>query len=426
MNVTAPARTALPNRPLTDEERQARLDRMKRIATGLLLFSFAIFVAASYFEPQFGWLGYIRATAEAAMVGGLADWFAVTALFRHPLGIPIPHTAIVPSRKDQVGRSLGNFVQRHFLSADVIANKLRSANIGHQLADWISNPDHARAVARQAAVALSAGAKATQHETMHDLIQGAITRKIEKTQVAPLLGKLLDVITADGRHQELFDEAIKLLGRAVAENRDFVRERIDQESPWWIPEQIDDKIAGKIVRSIDRTLRQIQDNPKHPLRERFDAALQNFIERLQHEPKVIARAEEMKREMLSDEAVRNFAGSLWEDVNNALVKVAENPEARALDAITRALVAFGDALKNDPELLAKVEGWVIEFATDFVNRYRDDIASIISETVEKWDPQATSQRIELAVGRDLQYIRINGTLVGGLAGLLIYTVSRFF
>ena len=399
---------------------------MKRIATGLLLFFTAIFLVAFYFEAQYPWLGYVKATAEAAMIGGLADWFAVTALFRHPLGIPIPHTAIVPKRKDQVGRILGSFVQRHFLSPDVVATKLRAAQVGAKLGAWLSDPEHARAVARQAAVALSAGARATQHDTMQDLIQGAITRKVEKTQVAPLLGKVLGVVMADHRHQELFDEAIELIAKAVHENKDFVRERIEQESPWWIPEKIDEKIAKKITRGIDRTLQQIRDHSDHPIRERFDAALYGFIERLKTEPAVIARAEAIKRELLSDEAVRNFAGSLWEDVNAALLRVAENPEARSLDAITRALVAFGDALQRDPELVEKVDTWVIEFAGQFVERYRDEIGNTIEETVARWDPEATSKRIELAVGPDLQYIRMNGTLVGGLAGLLIYSITRLF
>jgi uncharacterized membrane-anchored protein YjiN (DUF445 family) len=411
---------------LDDAARQARLDRMKRIATGLLGVATLIFIAAWLLEARFPWLGFVKATAEAAMIGGLADWFAVTALFRHPLGIPIPHTAIVPKRKDHVGRILGSFVQRHFLSPDVISTKLRSAQVAAKLGDWLSDPEHARAVARQAAVALSAGAKATQHETMQDLIQGAITRKVEKTQVAPLLGKVLGVVMADHRHQELFDEAIELIARAVHENKDFVRERIEQESPWWVPDKIDEKIASKITRAIDRTLQQIKDNAGHPIRERFDSALYRFIERLKTEPAVIARAEAIKREMLDDEAVRAFAGSLWDDVNHALVRVAENPEARSLDAITKALVAFGDALKNDPGLTEKVDTWIIEFATEFVERYREDIGSTIEETVGRWDPEATSKRIELAVGPDLQYIRMNGTLVGGLAGLVIYTITRLF
>src|SRR5687768_8582464 len=273
-----------PMRPEDEALKQAQLRHMKRLATGMLLVATAIFIVARLLEPQFPWLGFVRATAEAAMIGGLADWFAVTALFRHPLGIPIPHTAIVPSRKDQVGRSLGGFVQRHFLSAEVVANKLRSARVAEHLADWLSQPENAQRVASQAAIALAAGARASKQETIEELIESSVSRKIEKTPVAPLIGRALSLLLEDNRHQELFDEVIRLLARGISTNRDFIRERIDQESPWWIPEEIDEKIAEKIVGSIDRTLRQIRDEADHPMRERFDLALRQFIERLQTSP----------------------------------------------------------------------------------------------------------------------------------------------
>jgi uncharacterized membrane-anchored protein YjiN (DUF445 family) len=423
MNSTA---TGSVRPPLDDAARLARLKRMQRIATGLLLLSLAVFLVSWRFESLYPWLGYVRATAEASMVGGLADWFAVTALFRHPLGIPIPHTAIVPNRKDQVGRSMGGFVQRHFLSAEVIGAKLRSSNVAAQLAEWLSNPVNARLVARQAAIALAAGARATRQETIEDLIEQSVARKIARTPVAPLLGRALSLLTDDNRHQELLDEVVRLLARAVSQNRDFIRARIDQETPWWLPEQVDDKIAEKVVRSIDRTLQQIRDDPEHPMRDRFDVALRDFIDRLQHSPDVIARAESIKQELLDKEAVRTFSSNLWDDARTALVRQAEAQEAPALDSIARGLVSFGEAVKQDSELLAKIDNWIVEVAAHLVDRFRDDVAGLISDTVSSWDPEATSRRIELAVGRDLQFIRINGTLVGGLAGLLIYTLTRLF
>ena len=322
--------------PLDDAARLERLKRMKRVATGMLLLSLLVFLVTLLLEPTYPWLGYVRATAEASLVGGLADWFAVTALFRHPMGIPIPHTAIVPNRKDQVGRSMGGFVQRHFLSPEVVAAKLRSAHVAEHLADWLSELENARLVARQAALALAAGARATRQDTIEELIEHSVQRKIEKTPVAPLLGKALNLLTEDNRHQELLDEVIRLLSRAVSNNRDFIRDRIDQESPWWVPEQIDDKIAAKVVNSIDRTLQQIRDQPEHPLRERFDVALREFIYRLQTAPDVIARAEQIKHELLDREAVRSFSSNLWDDARNSLVRQAEAHEAPALEAIAHA------------------------------------------------------------------------------------------
>lgn len=411
---------------MDDATRQLRLTRMKRVATGMLLVSLTIFLIAWRFEAAYPWLGYVRATAEAAVVGGLADWFAVTALFRHPLGIPIPHTAIVPNRKDQVGSSLGGFVQRHFLSADVVATKLRSARVAEHLADWLSQPENAQRVASQAAIALAAGAKASKQDTIETLIETNVTRKIENTPVAPLLGRALSLLTHDNRHQELFDEVIKLLARALSTNRDFIRERIDQESPWWIPEEIDEKIAEKLVGSIDRTLRQIRDEADHPMRERFDVALREFIERLQTSPSVIEKAEAIKHELLDREAVRAFSSSLWDDARNSLVRYAETPDAPALTGIANGLVSFGEAVKQDAVLLEKIDRWLVDVVAHLVERYRDEVAGLISDTVSSWDAQDTSRRIELAVGRDLQFIRINGTLVGGLAGLAIYTLTRLF
>jgi uncharacterized membrane-anchored protein YjiN (DUF445 family) len=420
--------------PPDEVARQARLDRMKRLATLMLAGSLLVFIVTLLLEPTYPWLGFLRATAEAATIGGLADWFAVTALFRHPLGIPIPHTAIVPKRKDQVGRTLGGFVQRHFLSAEVVAAKLRSARVADHLATWISEPEHAQMVARQAAVGLAAAAKATQQETVQELIEGSVARKIETTPVAPLLGKALSVITAENRHQELFEEVIRLLARAISTNRDFIRERIDAETPWWIPEPIDEKIAEKIVTSIDRTLQQIRDNDDHPMRERFDAALNDFIQRLQTSPEVIAKAEAMKHEVLNAEAVRTFSSSLWSDVREALVRQADalkgqglgQEHGHGLQVISNGLVSFGEAVRNDPELLAKIDNWIVEVVAHLTDRYRDEVAALISDTVRSWDPDATSRRIELAIGRDLQFIRINGTLVGGLAGLVIYIVTHAF
>jgi uncharacterized membrane-anchored protein YjiN (DUF445 family) len=412
--------------PLDDATRELRLRQMKRVATGMLGLATLIFVVAHLLEPRYPWLAYVRATAEAAMIGGVADWFAVTALFRHPMGIPIPHTAIVPRHKDRVGRILAGFLQRHFLSAEVVSEKLRSAGVARHLADWIVHPENARTVARQAAVAVSAGAKATQTETVQGMIEHALRRKVDKTPVAPLLGKALNVVIEDDRHQELFDEAIGLLARTIRENKQFVRDRIDRETPWWVPEQIDEKLAEKIVKSIDRTVQEIHADDNHPMRARFDVALKTFIERLQTDERAIAKAEAIKQDVLNDEVIRNFGSAIWHDVNEALARVAEREEGTGLDAITRALVAFGRAVQEDEALMAKVDNWVVDVASQLVERYRDEIGELVTDTVGKWDPQATSQRIELAVGRDLQFIRINGTLVGGLAGLIIYALSRLF
>jgi uncharacterized membrane-anchored protein YjiN (DUF445 family) len=401
---------------------------MKRRATGLLIAATVVFVATHLLEPQYAWLGYLRAMAEAAMVGGLADWFAVTALFRHPMGIPIPHTAIVPQRKDRVGRTLGAFVQRNFLTREVIEGRLRSLRVAERLAGWIAQPENARTIARQTAVALSAGAQVLKDDDVQALIDHNLQQRIRRMQIAPLAGRLLSVVTENNRHQELLNEAIVLVARTVEDNHDLIRDRVERESPWWVPTAVDRKIYEKIVTSIERTLVEIRDDPEHPLRMRFDAALREFIERLQTSPETAARAEALKLELIDADAVRKFSGSLWMDTKAALLRFAENPDATAREggSIERALTAFGEAVLADPALVAKVDDFITDIAVFLVARYQDDVADLIAHTVQSWDAEVTAQRIELAIGADLQYIRINGTLVGALAGLLIYTLSKFF
>ncbi len=400
---------------------------MTRLATGMLVVSAVVMVVARVLQARYPWMAYVVATAEAAMVGGLADWFAVTALFRHPLGIPVPHTAIIPARKDQVGRSLGGFVERHFLSPEVVSSKLATAGVAAQILDWVREPEHARMLAHKAAAGVAAGiAVNDQRGALQQAIASSLTRKIDRTPVAPLLAHVLGLVTTDNRHQELFDEVIQLLSKALSKNRDFIRERIDKESPWWVPEQLDQKLAEKIVRGIDRTLKDVRDNPEHAMRERFDAALKDFIIRLHESPEVIEKAESIKRDVLNAEVVHAFSSTVWDDLYAAIVRTAENPDARALNSITDAIVRVADGARKDPVLLARIDGWVIETACYLVEKYRGDIANVISDTVAAWDPAVTSERIELAVGPDLQYIRINGTLVGGLAGLIIYSLLQLF
>jgi uncharacterized membrane-anchored protein YjiN (DUF445 family) len=409
-----------------EEERRRQLERMKRRATGMLVAATIIFVIAHWFEGRYAWVGFIRATAEASMVGGLADWFAVTALFRHPLGIPIPHTAIIPTQKDRIGRTIAQFVQRNFLTRDVIEGRLRGLRIGERIATWVAQPENARTIARQAAVALAAGAQVLNDEDVQALIDHSIEERLRKTRIAPIAGRLLSVVTEDNRHQDLLDEAIALIARTVEQNRDLIRQRVQRESPWWVPTAVDEKVYRKLVSAIERTLVEVRDNPKHPLRGRFDQALREFIQNLQHSPQTAARAEELKSEFLDTEAVRRFSASLWVDAKAALVRHAEasSGDPSAGGAVERGLTAFGEAALSDPALMRKVEDFVTDIAVFLVARYQDDIAELIAHTVQSWDADVTAQRLELAIGRDLQFIRINGTLVGALAGLVIYTISR--
>ena len=426
----APVRPAFPAQPApgpVDETiKRQQLDRMKRNATGLLVGAVVLFFVTRALESTYPWLGIVRAMAEAGMIGGLADWFAVTALFRRPLGLPIPHTAIIPNKKDNVGRSLGGFVQRNFLSREVIASQQQTRRIAEALARWISEPENRRRIAHHAAQGLAAAATMLRDEDVQGMIDRSVATRVRKTQVAPLLGKLLALVTAGDRHQELLDEAIKLLARGVAQNRGYIREKIGEESPWWVPPVVDDKIHQKVVDGIERTLEEVRDDPAHPLRARFDDVLRDFIVKLDSSPEVIAKAESLKEEVLSADVMQRFSASLWADAKASVVRFAEDPEGTAPGTIERGLTAIGQAALADPALLEKVDRWVTDVALYLIERYQDEAGHLITQTVAAWDPEATSRRIELAIGRDLQYIRINGTIVGGLAGALIYLVSSLF
>jgi uncharacterized membrane-anchored protein YjiN (DUF445 family) len=409
-----------------DALRQTQLDSMKRRATGLVLLAAVIFIAARILEATFPWVGYIRATAEASLVGGLADWFAVTALFRHPLGLPIPHTAIVATRKDRLGRTLGNFVQNHFLARDVLATRLRGMRIAERTARWLSEVENGRRIARAVASGLAKTLESLSDEDLREMVQAGVSERLHAIRVAPALGRTLSLVVAGSQHQNLLSEAVRLAAQTISDNRDLIRDQVRSESPWWVPGVVDEKIYQRIVAAVERLLRDIGTNPSHPLRAAFDTALRDFIDRLQHSADVIARAEAMKEEWLRDPAFARLSDQLWETTRRAILGYATREDGASPGALERGIAAFGTAVLANEALLAEVDDTVVDLVASVVEQYRQEVADLIAQTVAAWDPEATAQRIELAIGRDLQFIRINGTLVGGLVGLVLYTVSRLW
>jgi uncharacterized membrane-anchored protein YjiN (DUF445 family) len=407
-----------------DAERQARLDAMKRRATALLGVALLVFVVASIYEPLYPWLGYVRATAEASLVGGLADWFAVTALFRHPLGLPIPHTAIVATRKERIGQILGNFVQNHFLSREVIATNLRRVHPAERAAQWLADREHARQVSRQFASGLVKTLDGLPPNELQDLVSQVVRNRVRTFRVAPALGKTLALALGDNRQEELLNATVKLAAETLRNNRDLIRERVRAETPWWVPPVVDDKIYQKIIAAVERLLQDMVMDPAHPLRTAFDDAIRDFIERLQHSPEVIARAEALKEEWLMGAQTDELARKLWEGIRQAVSKHATGTDGTGPSPLDSGLSEFGTALLSNPTLLADIDDLLIDVTANVVEKYRHEIGDLIAKTVASWDAGATSRRFELAVGRDLQFVRINGTLVGGLVGLLIYTITR--
>ncbi|MEO7455300.1 MAG: DUF445 domain-containing protein [Gemmatimonadaceae bacterium] len=403
---------------------------MRRRATALLAAFAVLFVVMSvlvHMRPDFApfWSGLVRATAEAAMVGGIADWFAVTALFRHPMGLPIPHTAIVAQRKDRIGRSLGNFVGNNFLSHDVIARQLAGMRLGERAATWLAEPEHQRRVARAIAGGVARAVESVPTAELQSTVHETLVEQLRKAQVAPLLGDVLALVTTDDRHQEMLDKLVHLVSRIVSDNKELIRHRIGEESPWWVPGAVDDKLYQKIVAGIERTLQQMAVDDQHPLREQFDQALRGFVEKLHTSPETIARAEAMKEKLLSHPAVEELSGALLGAAQTSLAKYA-GPEAPSPEPLERAIGAIAERALGNPALLKDVDEAVERLVLGVVDQYRPEVAEVIARTVEGWDATDASRKIEVQIGRDLQFIRINGTLVGGLVGLVLYVIGVLF
>jgi uncharacterized membrane-anchored protein YjiN (DUF445 family) len=406
------------------EAKQIQLDRMKRRATGLLVLMGVVFVAAWILESAHPWLGYVRATAEAGMVGGVADWFAITALFRRPLNLPIPHTAIIPSRKDRIGRSLGNFVQNNFLSPEVLGAKLRAAALSRRASEWLRDPEHARLVVRQAAGALRSATAVVRDDDVHAFLERSVIEPLKQRPIAPVLASGLTLLTANDRHQQLLDRVVHGLARLLAENEELIRDRVREESPWWVPEFVDDKLHDRIVDGIARTLYSVSEDPSHPLRRQLDELLTNWIEQLRESPEMMARAESLKQQVLDNPTSDRLTESLWHELKQVLDRQVDAAEQGIPGGLERGLSALAEAALEDEALLAKIDEWIIGAVLRIVEQHRHEVGQLIAATVSAWDPDETSRRIELQIGRDLQFIRINGTLVGGLVGLVLYAVTQ--
>ena len=406
-----------------ETNKRAELSRMKFVATALLGIATLVYIVASILEKRYLWAGFVSATAEAAMVGAIADWFAVTALFRHPFGLKVPHTAIIPHRKDTIAENFGRFVKQNFLSKPVISDKLRSMNISKSMAEWLSQPENSQLIARQVAIGLAGVAQVMNDEDIQAVIERSLQTQIRAIKIAPILGNLLSLLTSGQRKQELFRGTVQLGVHLLKDNKDVIQAKIAQETPWWFPEPVDQAIYKKIVDATEKTLKDVNTKPNHPLQARFDAAIDDFLKDLKHSPDVHAKEEAMKEELLQHPMVQEFASSLWGDIKTSVLEHGANPDTEFRKAIRQGIVQFGEAFARDEVLLEKSNRWLEEGAIYIITEYGYEVEQLISETVKKWDAEAASNKIEMEIGKDLQFIRINGTLVGGLAGLIIHTLS---
>ncbi|MEZ5380621.1 MAG: DUF445 domain-containing protein [Microthrixaceae bacterium] len=413
--------------PIDGDERERRraLRRMKGTAVGLLVFATAVFIAcAAAGEGAPGWVGYVRAAAEAGMVGGLADWFAVTALFKHPLGIPIPHTAIIQKRKDDIGRGLGAFVSDYFLTAEAIGERLSEAQVASRLGSWMAEPEHAQRLAGQVLGVSASVLDAVRDDEVRDAIEEAVTRRLRTTSTGPLAGRVLELAIAEGRHRDLASVILARLRELLEANRGTLRTRMATESPWWVPDPVDDAVFERLFVAADSFLGDLAADPDHELRRSIDVRVEQLATDLAHDPATGARADELRDELLDHPQLREWTNSVWADLKERIKAAAADPDHATLARLASTIAQFGRRLAEDPALSAKVDEWAASVVGEVAEQSRTEVGAYIATTVQRWDTAEAADRIELQVGRDLQFVRINGTVVGSLAGLVIYSIGQ--
>jgi uncharacterized membrane-anchored protein YjiN (DUF445 family) len=410
---------------LDDPERAADLARMKRVATSLFLLAAVVFLLCVLLGQDAGaWVGYVRATAEASMVGALADWFAVTALFRHPMGVPIPHTAIIPRKKDQIGASLGAFVQTHFLTREVVEQTVDAADVPSRLGALLAAPGRAERLAGDAGVALQGLGDLLRDEDVQPAVAALVDRKLHEIPAAPVLARVIELVVEGDRHQEVLSAALHGLSRFLHENRLVFRARMGDASPAWVPDWVDDRVFDRAFLGVLEFLDDVGEDPRHELRRSYDVRLRAYVHALRTDPVTAARAEEFKKELIEHPAVRAWSASLWTNAKNSVLAAAADPDSELRTRVAAMIRDVAGRLQTDPVLRELVQRQGRRVAGYLAERFAGDLASLVSSTVARWDTDETSRRIELQVGRDLQFIRINGTVVGGLAGLVIYTIAQ--
>ena len=413
--------------PAADAERARNLRRMKAVALGFLLGATVIFLACRWGEARGGpgWLGYAGAAAEAGMVGALADWFAVTALFRHPLGLKIPHTAIIKRKKDQLGEGLGSFVRENFLSPDVIETKVRDAEVASRLGKWLSEPQHAARVADEASTVLRVGVELLNDEDIQHVIDRTIVKRLAEPQWGPPVGRVLGQLLAENRQEALIQLLCDRAFEWSLNAGETIERVVTRDSPTWSPRFVDHLVGDRIHRELMDFTDKVRRDPNHELRRSANRFLFEFANDLQSDDATIARAEAVKEQLMARDEVTRAAETAWKTLKRLVLEGVDDPSSALRARIADSVMGIGDSLRDDEELRDKVDNWIVRGARHLVEQYGGEATAIITDTIERWDADEASRRIELHVGRDLQFIRINGTVVGALAGLAIYAVAKF-
>ncbi|WP_340588161.1 DUF445 domain-containing protein [Erythrobacter alti] len=400
---------------------------MRLTATLLLVAMAAIFVATYQLLGQHPAWGYVNAFAEAAMVGGLADWFAVTALFRHPLGIPIPHTAIIPENKNRIADTMAQFLRSNFLTPVVVARRMREMNVALAAGDFLAKrgedtEGRIRAGAGQLLVELL---ESLDPDRLGLQVKAGLARQAEKLEVSPLLGRVLETAIADNRHRPLIDGFIRWAGLALEDNEDMVRDMVQARANAIIRwTGLDARLAESVLNGLYKLLAEMHVDPDHPVRAKVEEGLASLAHDLQHDPTMRTKVERMKNDLLANPAVGDWWMGVWERLRHSLIDMLRNPDRAMSGQMGQSLAELGERLREDPALQVQVNRFARRTLVGVVTRYGDQIVSLVSHTVKGWDAGTITMRIERAVGRDLQFIRINGTLVGGLVGVTIHFLTH--
>jgi uncharacterized membrane-anchored protein YjiN (DUF445 family) len=421
--VTMPASPASAPGHESAELRARRLAAARRRATALLAATTIVFVAVTVAGARGTVLGYVQAGAEAAMVGGVADWFAVTALFRRPLGLPIPHTALLVERKDQFAATLGQFVQENFLSADVLAERMRSARLVPRLAAWLSDEANAARFAGHAADLVVTLAEALRDEDAQRMLTAELTRAAQTVDVAPMAGRALRVIIAGGHHAGLFDAIASGADRYLGDHYPELRDLFGAESPRWVPDAVYRRVFDRMYDRLRHRLTAMAADPGDETRRQFDEWVAGLPDRLETSPELRERGEQFKRDVLGSAELRDWSSSLWSHVKDTLRTQAADPRSELRRGLASALTAAGRRLGSDRRLQESLVRMVDSGARALADQFHDELAGLVTGTIQRWDAAQTSSQLELLLGRDLQYIRINGTVVGAAVGLVLHAVA---
>ena len=405
-----------------EERRIQELRRWKRRANGFLLGALVVFVVSHFFGSDGVVNGFVKAASEAALIGGIADWFAVTALFRHPLGIPIPHTALIPRSKDEIGRGLAEFVQQNFLDPTNLRNWLSGSDIAGRVATWLETPEHSERAARRGVQAAATAAESFDDETVAGVVTQAALDWIRQTPVTPLISLVFDAWLKGGHTQESIEAALRGMDVVLDDNLPYFKDSFDRSAPWWMPQWAGDLVFERIIASVRILIDDIVADPSHPVRADIERMLGRVADDLRNSTDLAARIEGSKLRLLDSPEWSAAIESQWKVLQEGLARAAAEPGSELEQTLAELIRWWARRVLDDAPLRARIDNWIAETTERLAQQWDEEVVGLIETTVAGWDATEISRRLELQLGRDLQFVRINGTIVGALVGIAIHAL----